>query len=123
MAKRYNYSRAEQTARKLIKKFGQTGEILRFVPGTGQSGAKTPPSYNPAPAIFAVLDYTTRQIDGTRITVDDRLIYLSTEGLTSPPTLSDRIKDVTGQEYEIVPPLRVLNPAGNVVYYEIQGRK
>lgn len=122
MAKRFNYPKVEGTARKLIDKFGQTGELLRYVDGTGQPGAKTKPSFVPEPAIFVVLNYEDRKVDGTRITERDRWIFLSTEGLTAPPTLQDKLRDVSGQEYNIVPPLKPLNPAGHVVFYEIQGR-
>lgn len=122
MAKRFNYTRAERTAQRLINKFGQTGQLLRYVPGTGPAGSKTKPTYVPEPAIFVVLDYDDRKIDGTRITVKDRWIFLSTEGMASPPTLQDRLRDVKGQEYEIVPPLKPLSPSGHDVFYEIQGR-
>lgn len=115
MAK-FNYAKSRNTASRLIEKFGQRGAIQRYTAGSGR------PTYPETPCDLVVLDYRTDQIDGTRITSKDRIIYISMKGIDFELAKEDRIRDGTGTVYEIIPPLKPLNPGGTTVYVEVQGR-
>lgn len=105
----FNYDRAVKTATRLITKFGQQGQLQR------KSN-----NFADEPLTIVVLNYEQRLIDGTRIKASDRMIYVAVNGVEL--TTDDRVKDAAGVVYAIVPPLKPLNPAGKVVYWEIQGR-
>lgn len=105
----FNYARAVQTADRLIRKFGSDGALRRMAN-----------NYAAEPIKVARLNYDQRQIDGTRIKAEDVLFYVSTVGI-GDITVDDRIL-FDGDDYEIVPPVRQLSPAGTNVYWEIQGR-
>lgn len=111
MATKFNYAKSQNTADKLIKKFGGRGAIQQY------------PSYTEYPVDLVVLDYEDRLVDGTRIKSTDKQIFVSVKGLAITIALEDRIKDAGGTVYEIVPPLKPLDPSGaKVVFVEVQGR-
>jgi len=116
MAK-FNYAKSQNTADKLITKFGALGQLLVYTKGVG--GAR--PTYTPRDVQMAVLEYDNRQVDGTRIKATDKMIYLSAKGIAEIKS-TDRLRDAEGIEYEIVPPVKPLKPAGTTVYFEVQGR-
>ena len=117
----FDYARAVATADRLIKKFGQAGKVRR--PTT------TGPGYKPtagAPddhdARFAVIKFALKDVDGTRVLVTDKKVYLSAAGLPVVPTASDKLVEADGGELKIVA-IEPLKPAGTVVFYEIQARR
>lgn len=116
----FDYSRSVATADRLIKRFGQSGFLRRFT----STGPPSNPTQTPAnhAATFAVLAYTNRQIDGTRILATDQLVYLSAVGLAVTPKLTDKLVDAAGVVYNIIL-ITPFSPAGTVVYYEIQIRR
>lgn len=109
----FNYPKSQNTAHRLIKKFGAEGFILRF------------PNYDPEPVTLVVTNYSNRQIDGTRIQQGDRQIFISPRnrfgGDLAEPRLEDRIRDANGVDYEIVNSNPV-KPATVAVLFEVQGR-
>lgn len=108
----FNYTRAQATADRLIRKFGSVGAVLRHSA-----------SYAAVDVPLVTLDYRVDQIDGTRIRSTDKLIYVSLKGQSFEIDENDRIRDAQGTTYEIVPPVRPLNPAGTTtVYVEVQAR-
>lgn len=113
------YPKLRQTASRLIGKFGQAGAIRR----TTASGA----AYDPETVItdhacqLAVLQYNDDKIDGTLIMRGDKLIYLSTAGLTIEPSTADKLV-IGGEEHAIVN-VKPLSPAGLVVFWEVQARR
>lgn len=115
----FDYARSRATAEKLIAKFGTTGAIRRQV--------KSGPSYDPVitdvdyACQLVTLEYSDKDVDGTLIRNTDKLIYVSTAGLTITLEKSDKII-AAGEEYAIEN-LKPLSPAGIVVYYEAQGRR
>ncbi len=114
----FNYAKSQNTADRLIKKFGQVGAIMKYV---APVDTRSKPTYTPQPCSLVVLDYSNSLIDGTRITAKDRQIYVSVKGIGNIAE-EDRIRDAAGQVYEIMPPIKQLNPGGINVYWEIQGR-
>ncbi|MDP9590581.1 UNVERIFIED_ORG: hypothetical protein J2W19_003145 [Shinella zoogloeoides] len=93
------YSRLQQTAARLIAKFGQAGAIRR----TTTSG----PAYDPETVTtdhacqLAVMQYTDDKIDGTLIMRGDKLVYLSTAGLSIEPSTADKVV-IGGEEHAVV---------------------
>jgi hypothetical protein len=119
MAAGFNYARSAATAQRLIEKFGQKGKLLKYVEPASSNVKPTYTTINDVGMV--VLDYSTRQIDGTRIQANDRMIYVGVRNVSDISPV-DRIQDATGATYEIIDPVKPLNPGGVVVFYEIQGR-
>lgn len=115
----FDYARARQTAERLIAKFGTAGAIRRTV----TSG----PDYDPEitdtdyACTLVTLEYDDAKVDGTLIRKTDKLIYVSTAGLSI--TLAESDKVVAAGEVYAIENLKPLSPAGIVVYYEVQGRR
>lgn len=115
----FEYARLQATAHRLIAKFGQTGTVTRLVnSGTSYDPTQTPTTFS---CQLVVLDYEDSKVDGTMIKRSDKTIYVSTAGLTSGLEQSDKIT-VGTDEYSIES-LKPLNPAGMVLYWEVQGRR
>lgn len=111
----FDYARARATAERLIAKFGTTGAIRRDV--------KTGPDYDPEitetdyPCSLVILEIDISKIDGTLIQQGDRMVYVSTKGLTIEVTVSDKLV-IAGKEH-VIRQCRPLSPAGLTVYYEL----
>jgi hypothetical protein len=109
----FNYTRAQATADRLIKKFGGTGAIQR----QSLSWAETA-------VPLVVIDYRVDQVDGTRIRSTDKQIFVSMKGQSFEIDENDRVKDPAGNVYSIVPPVKPLDPSSSVlVFVELQGRR
>lgn len=106
----FDYARMQGVATRLIERFGQTGKRRRI--------GVTPD----ADVKFAVDPdgYSLREIDGTRVQVGDRRIYLSIDGLTDMKP-NDRLIDAAGVPIVVVN-ADPISPAGTVVFYLVQGR-
>ncbi|MBN7804904.1 hypothetical protein JZX86_05935 [Agrobacterium rosae] len=115
----FDYAEMQAVAEELIAEFGMAGTIRRSV----SSG----PSYDPVitdvdyACQLVVLDYEDSKVDGTLIRKTDKMIYISTAGLTITLAESDKII-ADGKEYA-VEKLKPLSPAGLIVFYEVQGRR
>lgn len=111
----FDYARARATAERLIAKFGTTGAIRRTV----TSG----PDYDPEiietdyPCTLVILEIDISKIDGTLIQQGDRMVYVSTKGLTIEVTVSDKL--VIAEKEHVIKQCRPLSPAGLTVYYEL----
>lgn len=103
----FDYARSQQTAERLIARFGQVGKHRR---GATDTAIK-----------LAVVEYSARDIDGTRVQVGDRRIYISPIGAPADMKAGDKIIDAAGVPYVIVV-ASPLSPAGIVAYWDIQGR-
>lgn len=112
------YQRLQKTANALITKFGQQGTVTRMVSsGPAYDPVLTPTDY---PCQLVVMDYEDRAVDGTLILRTDKLIYVATQGLSITLDRADTI-NAGGQTFAIEN-VKQFNPAGLVVYYEVQGR-
>jgi len=115
----FDYSKARVTAERLIAKFGQKASLRRIV----NSG----PDYDPVQTSedfmcsLVDLDHSQAHIGDTLIQRGDRMVYLSTEGLSIAPTLSDKVL-IGGVEHAIVD-IQPLSPGGMVVFWQLQVRR
>jgi len=103
----FDYARSQQTAERLIARFGQVGKHRRGATDT--------------PIKLAVMEYSAREIDGTRVQVGDRRIYVSPIGAPPDIKAGDRIIDAAGVPYIIVL-ASPTSPAGIVAYWDLQAR-
>jgi len=124
----FDYGRSQQTAQRLIKRFGQRGSIRREVPGDG-------PAYDPGPstdvdyaADLVIVDYTISERDGTLILATDKRAYVSPLGLKTAAGVSldeikptDKLVEASGKVWTIVRAMP-LSPAGTTVYVDVQVR-
>lgn len=117
---RNDYLEDRADADELIDEFGQDGFLRRRT--------TTGPDYDPQegepvdhPVVFAVLDYTKGEIDGTRILATDKKVYLAVRDLAVTPGLDDLLV-VGGIPHSIIQ-VKPLAPAGTVVFWELQVRK
>lgn len=115
----FDYARSRATAERLIAKFGTTGAIRRST----TSGSDYDPVVTDTEHAcqLVTLEYADKDVDGTLIRNTDKLIYVSTAGLTITLEKSDKII-AAGEEYAIEN-LKPLSPAGIVVFWEVQGRR
>lgn len=118
MRNEYLIDRAD--ADELIDEFGQDGVLRRpLMSGPDHDPVEEEPDDHPA--VFAVLDYSSREIDGTRVLATDKKAYLSVGALTIEPTLSDQL--VVGGISHAIIRVKPLAPSGTVVLWELQVRK
>jgi len=114
----FDYVRSSATAHRLITRFGWAAILRRIAnSGDGWNPAQSNTDYT---VTCAVMQYATREIDGTLVQAGDRRIIISPNGLEIEPTTRDKLI-VGGETYQI---LRVekMAPAGTAVYYEAQCR-
>jgi len=115
----FDYDKVRATAARLITKFGQKGS-LRRITGAG-------PDYDPVQTSedfacsFVDLDRSQAHVANTLIQRGDRMLYLSTEGLSITPTSADKVL-IGGTEHAIVD-IQPLSPGGTVVFWQLQVRR
>lgn len=117
---KFNYPRAQTTALRLLEKFGQSGSIIRDVPGSGPVWDPGDPTPTPYACTMAVLKFDNKDIDGTLIKATDKKVYVASYGLLITPTTTDRII-IRGVSHTIIR-VMPLNPAGIDVYFDVQAR-
>lgn len=111
----FDYAKSRATAERLIAKFGMAGTIRRSV----SSG----PSYDPVitdvdyACQLVVLEIDLSKVDGTLIQKGDRMVYVSTAGLSIQIVESDKV--VIGGKEHAIRQCKPLSPAGLTVYYEL----
>ncbi|WP_247996664.1 hypothetical protein [Brucella tritici] len=117
MAK-FNYGRSIAVANKLIDKFGQTGAIRR----TETSGDPWDPGTSDTdyPCTLVALDYDQKDVDGTLIKSTDKKVYVAVAGLPIQPTTTDKV--IIGGVVSTIVEAKPLNPAGIIVYWQLQAR-
>lgn len=103
----FDYARAQQTAERLITYFGQSGTLKHDAVDY--------------PVKFAVTDYSMREIGNGVIAAGDRRVYL--EPIDFQPRANEDLLFIDGVAHKIIHPVRKLDPAGTVVYYELQVRR
>lgn len=115
----FDYSGLKATAERLIERFGQSATLTSYSEG----GDAWNPTLTPSNAAVqvAVFDYRNREIDGELILQGDKLVYLSTAGLTAVPAISSTIT-IGGVKHSIID-VMPLSPGGTAVMYKLQVRR
>lgn len=120
----FNYAKSQQTADKLISKFGGklAGKIIRE---TITGGTTTRPETTPEeiPCTCVAVDYTIRERQALNVQEGAKRIMISPLGLPSgfELKLTDVVVTRDGRLYTIVPPINELKPTNITVYYDVQG--
>lgn len=94
------FARLQETARKLITKYGQQGTVTRHVAPDPVNGGD--PVATPYTATLIPLAYNARDIDGTNILAGDVQIYISSVGLAIVPATGDFVATADGKTYRII---------------------
>lgn len=118
----FDYSRPLATANRLIERFGQLGAVSRPGTPTGLAYDPTPGTPVTHPARFVITDYSSRDIDGTRILATDKKALVAPGSLTSDPALADKLVEADGTAWNIVG-VETLRPAETTLLYTLQVRK
>lgn len=113
----YDYGRLVVTSQRLLKKFGQQGQLVRMVPGNGPKHNPGAPTPDATPAHFAVLEYEVSELDGTRITKDHRKVLMAPGAVAPAPGM--HLIDAAGKQLPIIQ-ADPLAPAGTVVLWTLQ---
>ncbi len=119
------FSRAQESAQKLVAKFGRPvdlvsfGEALPFDNARSWRADYASEDVQTARAVF--LSYAERLIDGTTIHEGDRKVLVAALGLTSPPRVSGEIR-VDDDRWKIVH-VEILSPNGEDILYTLQVRQ
>lgn len=125
----FNYARSKATADRLIKRFGKT-TTTQLIPPPTKSGDPFNPTMSdgtPLNVNAVVLDYTTKEIDGSRILSGDRKVYVAIGNTDVQVTPEWRIKikmkgDASAKEYAIIGPVKPLEPGDVTLLWELQVR-
>ncbi len=123
MAEAGFYERMASTALRLIDRFGQEGKLLEPTSVGAKPYDRTPGAENAHDATFAFDPdgYTEREIDGSRIQVGDRRVFLAAKGLAVRPKNTMKLREADGTVYRIVS-IDPVKPATVPVYYTMQVR-
>ncbi|MBX4920993.1 hypothetical protein HJA76_14975 [Rhizobium bangladeshense] len=94
------YTRLQATAKRLIEKYGQAGNIRRIAPPDPVTGGDgTPTDY---PVKLVPMTYDQRYVDGSNVRASDRQLYISSVGLAIKPTVGDQAVTADGVSYHII---------------------
>ncbi|CAE6906765.1 conserved protein of unknown function [Pseudomonas marincola] len=112
----------------LISEFGQAARFDDVIPGaydpiTGETSGDLPITQ---PCQLILLDYTLQEsgakyAEGTQVLTGDKKILIAAKGLSWAPALTTTIT-ADGAIWRAVN-IKVSNPAGTPLVYEIHGRK
>jgi hypothetical protein len=116
------YSEMADVADELITEFGQTvthkvQSGTAYDPDTGT----TVVSYVDSAGHGCMVEFNKEVIDGTKVRIGDKLCLLSPIGVTEPK--DGDLMVISGETWNVVPPVSVVAPAGVACLYEVQLRK
>lgn len=122
------YDDMAAAALELITEFGQTGTLSDVTPGTydpvtGETTGDTPISQT---GQLILLDYSLQESgakynEGSQVLAGDKKILLAASGLSWAPLMTTRIT-ADGDAWQVVN-IKVSNPAGTPLVYEVHGRR
>jgi len=119
-----DFSPSVALAARLIDGFMETGAPLSQLVKKAKTGDGFDPTVttqnNSCKAV--VLSHSKMNVDGNLIKSTDKLIYLSTEGLSVVPELQDDFITPDGQRLTLVEPLKPLQPGSTIIFWELNGR-
>lgn len=122
----FDYSEIADVADEILEEFGQAVTLTHVEPGEYVPGEGITNTTSLQYGTGAVVDWDTRQVDGTLILIGDKRLLLSplnTAGLAlTAPVLGDTVTDAAGIVYTLVVPLKTVSPAGTVVLFDVNLR-
>lgn len=113
----------DSTVAPVVRKYGGP-LVLRRVGAAivdGSAGTSTPGIEVDYPGFCIIEEYSTREIDGTRIQRDDKKLFTVIDAVSVIPTLSDRIS--LKSELYTIQDIKPLAPGGTALAYVLQVRK
>jgi hypothetical protein len=118
-----DYKELGDTAYELLEELGQDVILNYKNTGTYNPSTNTQVSIPPSSLTIkgAVLNYKAYQIDGQIIKKNDLRLILESKHIAIEPSLRDTIS-ISSESFSIMNIVK-LNPAGVIVYYDIQLRK
>ena len=122
------YSRMQDTALRLIEKYGQTATLTDGVAGEYDpvTGVETGGATLTQTGQLILLDYTAQEAGiinaaGSLVQQGDKKIMLAAKGLEWPPTMTTTVL-ADGLTWTIIN-IKSTNPAGTPLVYELHGRR
>lgn len=113
---KFDYSRPAATAKRLLDRFGQDGELSRSTPGGYDPEAgPTDPVELQSPCTVALLEFDNHQIDGELIRIGDRRALIAPD-VSFEPQAGDSL--TVGSDVLQVVRNRPVSPAGVVVLHD-----
>ena len=118
------YDRMAETALRLIRQYGQTVTLREVTPGEYNpvTGDTAPDAVAETSASGVLIEYTGQERQSNSlIQQGDKKLMLPAKALVQP-SLNSKVV-IQGEVWTIVPPLKVMNPAGTPLVYELQVRR
>lgn len=120
MAK-FDYSKAQATAKKLVEKFGESGSFIRAVqgdidPATGEQGDSAATTISGT--VTPVLSFSNTDVDGESVQRDDGYVYFDGDELA----INDKVT-INGDKWRCVDVSKIKSVSGVLVYQKVQLRK
>lgn len=125
MVNSFNYARLKKTADRLISRFGPVADATFNEPGAASSGFNPGETSAPTqhPVRVVVLGYNRNEIDGLRILATDKKIFVAIGDNDALEPTSEWTLTTKGVTYQIVPPVRPLQPGDVKLLWEVQCRR
>ena len=115
------YEKMQKTSDRLLISKGQAVVLKHTVVGEYVPGSGVETTVSTQYGTGAVVDWESRQVDGTLVKIGDKRLLLSplnTSGAAlTAPVLGDTVTDTAGKVYTLTAPLETLSPAGTVILY------
>jgi hypothetical protein len=108
----------------MIREFGQPVAIRATTVGEydPETGSAPPDSTKEQTAQGILLDFTGQEFQSNSlIKQGDKKLKIAAQGLEWVPDLLNKVI-IQGRTWSIVPPLKVVSPAGTPILYELQVR-
>ena len=118
---KFDYVKAQATAKKLVEKFGESGTFIRTVqgaidPATGEQGDNTTISINGT--VTPVLRFSNDEINGESVQRDDGFVFFDGGELA----INDNIT-INGETWRCVDVSKIKSVSGVLVYQKVQLRR
>lgn len=121
MAELWNYAEDRADAEEMIAEAGQSGTLMKVQADVGPAYDPTASATVSYPCKFVVTEYSSGEIDGTRVRSEDWKVLVSTEGIQDLTIDGgDRLSSST-RSFEVVR-ATPLAPGGLVVLWTVQAR-
>ena len=119
----FDYARPAATAKRLLTRFGQVVTVKRVTPGgyDPATGATTADVTNGYSCSGAVMNYASRDIDGTLVQRGDVRVLLAPPDAAFEPKPGDTVTLADATVLTVIN-AQATKPAGSPVLYEVQAR-